>query len=74
MPLNRRPLVPAWIGALVGLFALSGLPLTFSTGWSLLFGSVVPPTIWLILSGAPRLTLAEAVAEELPPIHRTRTE
>jgi hypothetical protein len=71
MPLNRRTLVSAWVGALVGL---SGLLLTFSTGWSLLFGSVVPPTIWLILSGAPRLTLAEAVAEELPPIHRTRTE
>ena len=74
MPLNRRTLVPAWIGAVLGLFALSGSPLTFAIGWLLLFGIVVPPTIVLILSGAPRLTLAEAVAEDLRPLQRSRTE
>ena len=70
MPLNRRTLVPAWIGAVLWLFALSGSPLTFSIGWLLLFGIVVPPAIWLILSEAPRLTLAEAFAEDLRPSDR----
>ena len=74
MPLNRKTLVPAWIVAVLGLFALSGSPLTFSIGWLLLFGVVVPPAIWLILSEAPRLTLAEAIGEDLRTIDRSRTE
>ena len=68
--LNRKILVP---GAVLGLFALFGSPLTLSTGWLLLFGIVVPPTIFLILSGAPRLTLAEAIAEDLRPTDRARS-
>ena len=72
--LNRKILVPGWIGAVLGLFALFGSPLTLSTGWLLLFGIVVPPTIFLILSGAPRLTLAEAIAEDLWPTDRARSK
>lgn len=71
---NRKALALAWIGAVLGLFALFGSPLTFSTGWLLLFGVVVPPTIWMILSGAPRITLGEAIAEELRPANRARIE
>lgn len=67
-------LVLSWIGAVLGLFAMAGSPLTFSTGWLLLFGVVVPPTIWIILSRAPRITLGEAIAEESRPQSRGRTE
>lgn len=59
---------------MLGLFALSGSPVTFAIGWLLLFGIVVPPAIWLILSEAPRLTLAEAIAEDLRSNDRSRTE
>ena len=67
---NQKALVLGWIGAVIGLFALLGSPPTFSTGWLWLFGIVVPPTIWIILSGAPRITLGEAIAEEMSPDSR----
>lgn len=66
-PFNRRMITALWTGAVVGLFAAFGPPLTIATGSLLLLAAVAPPTIILILSSAPPLTLSEAITEELRP-------
>ena len=65
MLFNRKMLIPVWSGVVLGIFTLFGSPLTLATGSLLLFMAFAPPTILLILSTAPSLTLSDAVAEEL---------
>jgi hypothetical protein len=69
---NRWMVATIWTGAVLGLFALFGPPLTPATGSILLLVAVAPAMIWLILSSAPPLTLSEAIAEELRPVYRSR--
>jgi hypothetical protein len=72
MLFNRKVLIPVWISVVLGIFTLFGPPLTLATGSPLLFMAFAPPTILLILSTAPTLTLSEAIAEELRPADRSR--
>ena len=67
---NRQTLAPLWVGAVLGLFTLVGSPLTPAIGSLLLLMAIAPPTILLILSTAPPLTLSGAIAEELHPVRR----
>lgn len=72
MLFNRKVLIPVWSGVVLGLFTWFGASLTLATGSLLLFMVIAPPTILLILSTAPSLTLSQAIAEELRPTDRAR--
>ena len=68
----RKMFIPMWTGTVLGLFVLFGPPLTLAGGLLLALVTVAPPTILVILSKAPPLTLSEAIAEELHPVDRSR--
>lgn len=74
MLFNRKVLILVWSGVVLGLFTMFGAPLTLATGLLLLFMAIAPPTILLVLSAAPSLTLSQAIAEELRPTQRSRAE
>ena len=69
---NRRMLIPVWAGAVLGLFTLFGPPLTLVTGSLLLFATLAPPGVMLMLWKAPSLTLSESIAEVLHPVDQSR--
>jgi hypothetical protein len=60
---NRRTVIGFWFAALVavaGVGALSGVPMTMSTGALWLVACVVPPAVMLMVwRGAPPPTVAE---------------
>ncbi|HEY7444495.1 MAG TPA: hypothetical protein VH701_18840 [Vicinamibacterales bacterium] len=62
---RTKAIIPAWVALLV-LVALFQWPMTVATAVLLLFVGIVPPTILLILSREPSLTVAEV-------LHRTET-
>ena len=66
--LSRKPIIPVWLGVVVGLFALFGPALTFTTGWLVLLVGIVPLAIILILSKEPSPSLAE-VLRDVGPAH-----
>lgn len=71
---NCKILVPVWFGVVLGLFTLSGPPLTLASGSLLLFTAITPPAVMLGLWRAPSVTLAESIAEVLHPVDKSRTE
>ena len=70
----RKMIIPVWSGAMLGLFALFGLPLTPSSGLLLVCTALAPPALVLFLSRKPSLTLAESIAKVLHPVDRSGTE
>ncbi len=69
--LNRKAIIALWTGAMVGIFVLFGSSLTLANGWLLALVAVMPPTIFMILSKAPVLTLSEVIAKELRPVDKS---
>lgn len=69
--LNRKAIIALWTCAMVGIFVLFGSSLTLANGWLLALVAVMPPTIFMILSKAPVLTLSEVIAKELRPVDKS---
>ena len=69
--LNRKAIIALWTCAMVGIFVLFGSSLTLGNGWLLALVAVMPPTIFIILSKAPVLTLSEIIAKEPRPVDKS---
>ena len=69
--LNRKTIIALWTCAMVGMFMFFGSSLTVANGWLLALVALMPPTVFLILSKAPPLTLSEIIAKELHPVDKS---